>query len=216
MNEEKRKKILGVIDHTLLDPNADDGRLRRLCEEAAAYGTASVCVAPSAVAKVKAAFPSLTVCTVIGFPLGYQTAAAKLAEAADALANGADELDMVMNRVDLKNGRDDAVTEEIRRLKALCGGRTLKVIVESCDLTEDEKIRACRCVTEGGADFIKTSTGFGRGGAALADVALFRAHIGKNVKIKAAGGIRTASELEAFYDAGCDRIGASGGVEALK
>lgn len=216
MNEEKKKQILSRIDHTLLKPCADLSELDCLCEEALAYHTAAVCVMPSAVAYVKHRYTDLNVCTVIGFPLGYHTTAAKCAEAMDALQNGADELDMVINRMALKNGEKDKVTAEIAAIKKICGEKILKVIVETCDLTEEEKIIACRCVTEGGADYIKTSTGFGSGGATLEDIALFRRHIGKNVKIKAAGGIRTASDLEAFFDAGCDRIGASSGVEVLK
>ncbi|MGM9567841.1 MAG: deoxyribose-phosphate aldolase [Clostridia bacterium] len=215
MDKAKKEKILRCIDHTLLNPCASMAQLDRLCEEARTYHTASVCVMPSAVAYVKERFPELTVCTVIGFPLGYHTAAVKCAEAKDALANGAEELDMVINRMAVKNGDYDKVTVEIRALKEICGDRILKVIVEACDLTEEEKIAVCRCVTEGGADYIKTSTGFGKGGATLEDIALFAEHIGKGVKIKAAGGIRTAEALEAFYDAGCSRIGASCGVEAL-
>lgn len=216
MDKIKKEKILRCIDHTLLNPCAEKKSLHILCEEALAYHTASVCVMPSVVAYVKERYPELTVCTVIGFPLGYQTSETKCAEARDAIANGADELDMVINRIDLKNGDMDKVTAEIRALKEICGSRILKVIVEACDLTEDEKAKACRCVTEGSADYIKTSTGFGKGGATLADIALFSRHIGEKVKIKAAGGIRTAEALEAFYDAGCSRIGASCGVEALK
>lgn len=216
MDQEKKKKIRSCIDHTLLNPCASGEQLNRLCEEALAYHTASVCVMPSAVSYVKERFPELTVCTVIGFPLGYNTTAAKCAEAEDALKNGAAELDMVINRMMVKSGEYEEVTAEIRALKAICGDKILKVIVEACDLTEEEKVAVCRCVTEGGADYIKTSTGFGKGGATLEDVALFAEHIGEGVKIKAAGGIRTAEALEAFYDAGCSRIGASCGVEALK
>lgn len=216
MNEAKKKAILGCIDHTLLKPCATMEQLDKLCEEALAFGTASVCVMPSVVEYVKKKYPDLNVCTVIGFPLGYQTAAAKCAEAEDALKNGASELDTVVNRIDVKNGNFEKITDEIRQLKAICGDRILKVIVEACDLNEEEKISLCHCVTDGGADYIKTSTGFGSGGATLDDIVLFKQHIGSNVKIKAAGGIRSAETLEAFYDAGCHRIGASCGVEALK
>jgi len=216
MNEAKKKAILGCIDHTLLKPCAAMDQLDKLCEEALTYGTASVCVMPSVVAYIKKKYPDLNICTVIGFPLGYQTSAAKCAEAEDALANGASELDTVVNRIDVKNGDFEKITEEIRRLKEICGDRILKVIVEACDLTEKEKIALCHCVTDGGADYIKTSTGFGSSGATLEDISLFKKHIGPNVKIKAAGGIRSAEALEAFYDAGCQRIGASCGVEALK
>lgn len=216
MDEHKKKQILGCIDHTLLNPCATKEQLRKLCEEALAYGTASVCVMPSVVGYLRHCYPELNICTVIGFPLGYQTTLAKCAETEDALRNGADEIDMVINRVALKNGAAEKVTAEIRAVKEICNDKILKVIVETCDLTEEEKIIACRCVTEGGADFIKTSTGFGKAGATLEDVALFKEHIGKNVRIKAAGGIRTAEDLEAYFDAGCARIGASAGVEVLK
>ena len=216
MDEMKKKAIMSRIDHTLLNPCATTEQLDKLCEDALRYGTASVCVMPSVVAYVKHRYPELNVCTVIGFPLGYHTTAAKCAEAADALRCGATELDMVVNRVAVKNGEYDKVTAEIAAIKELCGDLVLKVIIEACDLTEEEKIRLCQCVTDGGADYIKTSTGFGKGGATLEDIALFKEHIGENVKIKAAGGIRTIEALEAFFDAGCERIGASCGVELLK
>lgn len=215
MDNEKKQRILSAIDHTLLKPCATEEELDTLCKEAVTCHTASVCVMPSAVKYVKEKYPSLTVCTVVGFPLGYQTAETKCFETKDAIANGCDEIDAVINRTDVKNGNFDKITAEIRALKAVCGGRILKIIVEACDLTETEKIKVCACVTEGGADFIKTSTGFGSGGASLEDVRLFAEHIGEKVKIKAAGGIRTAEELEAFFDAGCERIGASCGVNAL-
>lgn len=216
MNDAKKKAILSCIDHTLLKPCATIDQIDKLCEEALNYGTASVCIMPSMVAYAKNKYPELNVCTVIGFPLGYQTTAIKCAEAEDALKNGATELDIVVNRIDVKSGVFDRITGEIRAVKEICGENVLKVIVEACDLTEEEKIALCRCVTEGGADYIKTSTGFGSGGAMLEDIELFKKHIGENVKIKAAGGIRSAEALEAFYDAGCHRIGASCGVEALK
>ena len=216
MDEMKKKAIMSRIDHTLLNPCATMEQLDILCEDALRYSTASVCVMPSVVAYVKHRYPELNVCTVIGFPLGYHTTAAKCAEAADALRCGASELDMVVNRVAVKNGEYDKVTAEIAAIKEICGDNVLKVIIEACDLTEEEKIRLCQCVTEGGADYIKTSTGFGKGGATLEDIALFKEHIGENVKIKAAGGIRTLEALEAFFDAGCQRIGASCGVELLK
>ncbi|MBQ1252183.1 MAG: deoxyribose-phosphate aldolase [Firmicutes bacterium] len=212
----KKKAIMSRIDHTLLNPCATMEQLDALCEDALRYGTASVCVMPSVVAYVKHRYPKLNVCTVIGFPLGYHTTAAKCAEAADAIRCGATELDMVVNRVAVKNGDFDKVTAEIAAIKEICGDLVLKVIIEACDLTEEEKIRLCQCVTDGGADYIKTSTGFGKGGATLEDIALFKEHIGENVKIKAAGGIRTLEALEAFFDAGCERIGASCGVELLK
>lgn len=216
LDEKKKKAILRRIDHTLLNPNAVKAQLDKVCEEALFYETASVCVMPSAVDYVKEHYPQLTIGTVVGFPLGFQTAPAKLFETADAIKNGATEIDMVVNRTGVKNNDFPWVTKEIAALKEICGDCILKVIVETCDLTEDEKISLCQCVTEAGADYIKTSTGFGKGGATLDDIALFRKHIGKGVKIKAAGGIRTAADLEAFYDAGVDRIGTSSGVEVLK
>lgn len=216
MTNEKKNAILRRIDHTLLKPCATMEQVDRLCAEALAYHTASVCVMPSVISYIRKKYPNLNICTVIGFPLGYQTTEAKCAEAKDALAKGASELDMVINRIDVKNGDFDKVTAEIAAIKDICGNRILKVIVEACELTEKEKIALCRCVTEGGADYIKTSTGFGESGATPEDVALFRKHIGGDVKIKAAGGIRNLEALEGFFDAGCERIGASCGVEVLK
>lgn len=216
LDEKKKKAILHRLDHTLLNPCADRLQLDKVCQEALAFETATVCIMPSAVAYVKTNYPALVVCTVIGFPLGDQTTAVKLFETGDALQNGAAEIDMVINRTDVKSGDFDAVTKEIAAVKKVCGGKILKVIVEACDLSEAEKIALCGCVTAAKADYIKTSTGFGKGGATLADVALFKKHIGKNVKIKAAGGIRTATDFEAFFDAGVDRIGASCGVEVLR
>lgn len=208
------RDILSHVDHTLLKPTAAWADVRALCEEAVRYKTASVCIPPCYVRRVREAFPALNICTVVGFPLGYS--AAKLAETEQALADGADEVDMVVNLAEVKNGNFSLVAEEIRRLKAACGEKILKVIVETCYLTRDEKIALCGAVTQAGADYIKTSTGFGSAGAALEDVALFQAHIGPNVKIKAAGGIRTREDLEAFLAAGCDRVGSSAAVAALR
>ncbi len=202
-------EILTHIDHTVLKQDAKWEDIAQICEEALQYHTASVCIPSYYVARAKAQFPALNVCTVIGFPLGYQPASVKAYEAADAVSDGADEIDMVINVSALKNGEDDVVLDEIRAVRKACDGQILKVIIETCCLTEDEKIRCCKLVTEGGADYIKTSTGFGSAGAQLEDIALFRAHIGENVKIKAAGGIRTREQMEAFLDAGCDRIGCS-------
>ena len=157
----------------------------------------------------------LTICTVIGFPLGYDTTAAKCAAAGEAVKDGADELDAVMNRADMKNGDLAKITEEISALKKIAGDRILKIIIEACDLTTEEKIFACHCVTKGGADFIKTSTGFGKSGATHEDIDLFRAYIGPKVRIKAAGGIRTVEDMEAYLAQGCDRIGASAAVRLL-
>ena len=212
----KASEILSHVDHTLLSPTATWDEMRILAEEALRYHTASVCVPPAYVARLRETFgATLVICTVIGFPLGYDTTAAKCAAAREALENGADEIDAVINRTDMKNGDFAAVTREITALKKAVGDKILKIIIEACDLTDEEKIAACRCVTEGGADFIKTSTGFGKSGATHEDVDLFRAHIGKGVRIKAAGGIRTVEDMEAYLAQGCDRIGASAAVRLL-
>ena len=209
--------VFAKVDHTLLKPTATAEQIFALCDEAIAYRTASVCIPPRFIQAVKERYgDQLTVCTVIGFPLGYQTTAAKVAETADAVAMGADEIDMVIALGDVKDGRFDAVTAEIAAVKRACNGKLLKVIIETCYLTEDEKIALCHCVSDSGAEFIKTSTGFGTGGATLDDVALFKAHIASHVRIKAAGGIRTKEDMIAFLESGCDRIGTSGAVTALK
>lgn len=202
-------EILSHIDHTVLKADAKWEDIAQICEEALQYHTASVCIPAWYVARAKENYPELNVCTVVGFPLGYTETAAKAKETELALAAGAAEIDMVINIAALKNGDDAAVLADIRALRKVCGTAILKVIVETCYLTEDEKIRVCRLVTEGGADYIKTSTGFGSAGAQLEDIALFRKYIGANVKIKAAGGIRTREQMTAFLDAGCDRIGCS-------
>ena len=202
-------EILSHIDHTVLKPDAKWEDVQQICEEALTYHTASVCIPSYYVARAKAQFPALNVCTVIGFPLGCQPASVKQFETAEAVSDGADEIDMVINISALKNGEDSIILEEIKAVRAACTGQILKVIIETCYLTEDEKIRVCKLVTEGGADYIKTSTGFGSAGAQLEDIALFKEHIGENVKIKAAGGIRTREQMEAFLAAGCDRIGCS-------
>ena len=204
------EKILSYIDHTLLKAVSDRESIMSLCREALEYKTASVCIPPSYVKEVRENFPGLNICTVIGFPLGYSTTAVKAFEAEDAVKNGADEIDMVIDIGFVKNGRFDLVTEEIAAVRRAVGEKILKVIIETCYLTDDEKIKLCRCVTDGGADYIKTSTGFGRAGANIADIRLFKENIGPNVKIKAAGGIRTKEEMEEFINAGCARIGTSG------
>ncbi|HAG14466.1 MAG TPA: deoxyribose-phosphate aldolase [Ruminococcus sp.] len=202
-------EILTHIDHTLLKADAKWDDIAQICEEALQYHTASVCIPSFWVQKVKKTYPELRVCTVIGFPLGYQPESVKLFEAADAVADGADEIDMVINISALKSGDAAAVLHEIKEIRRVCENQILKVIIETCYLTEDEKIRCCEMVTEAKADYIKTSTGFGSAGAQLEDIALFKAHIGGDVKIKAAGGIRTREQMEAFLAAGCDRIGCS-------
>lgn len=210
-----RKEMLSHIDHTQLKPTSDWASIARLCDEAAAYGTASVCIPPCYVARVRERYPQLNICTVIGFPLGYSTRAVKVFETEQAIADGANEIDMVVDLCDVKNGDFAAVTEEIRAIKQAAGSHVLKVIVETCYLTEAEKVALCKCVTDAGADYIKTSTGFGTGGAMLEDIALFKANVGPNVRIKAAGGVRTAEAVEAYLEAGCDRIGTSSAVKAL-
>ncbi|MCL2213860.1 MAG: deoxyribose-phosphate aldolase [Treponema sp.] len=209
------EEILGKIDHTLLKMTSSWEEIRTLCEEALKFKTASVCIPPSYVKPVSNDIPGLNICTVIGFPLGYSITAAKVLEAERAILSGACEIDMVMNVGDVKNGRFDFVLEEIKLIKKACGQKILKVIIETCYLTEEEKIRMCGIVTEAGADFIKTSTGFGTAGAALSDVELFKKHIGPNVKIKAAGGVKTRSDLEMFINAGASRIGTSSAVKLL-
>ena len=203
------KEIISHIDHTLLKPTATWVEVEQLCKEAQEQGCACVCIAPCYVKKVKETFPELKVCTVIGFPFGFQTQAAKSAEAWDARQNGADELDLVVNQCDVKNGDLGEVVAEIGAIRQLAPDRVLKVIVETCNLSKEEKIAVCYCVARGGADYIKTSTGYGSAGAELEDVKLFKELMGERLKIKASGGIRTKEQMEAFLEAGCDRIGTS-------
>lgn len=209
------EKMLTYVDHTLLKPTATWDQIKTLCEEAIKYHTASVCIPCSFISRAHEAFPELNLCTVVGFPLGYSTTASKLFETREALHNGASEIDMVVNLGDVKEGNFDKVTEEIRELKKACGDKILKVIIETCYLTEEEKIELCHCVTDGGADFIKTSTGFGSAGATFDDIKLFRKHIGPGVKIKAAGGIRTYEDIVTYIELGCDRLGCSAAIKVL-
>lgn len=210
-------EIMQHIDHTRLVATATWDEIKSLCDEAISGSTASVCIPPSYVKRAKEYLrDKMAVCTVIGFPLGYSTTKAKLAETVEALSDGADEIDMVVNLGDVKNKDFDKVTEEIAQIKQAVGSKVLKVIVETCYLTEEEKIQLCKCVTAGGADYIKTSTGFGTAGAKLEDIELFKKYIGNNVKIKAAGGVKTKEDLEKFIAAGCHRIGASSAVKMLK
>ena len=203
-------EIAAYIDHTLLKPTATWQQIEALCDEAIRYKTASVCIPPNYIARVKEKYgDDLKIATVIGFPLGYETTAAKAEETATALDDGADEIDMVINITDVKNSDYDLVREEIASLKAICADKILKVIVETCYLTKEEKINMCNIVTEAGADYIKTSTGFGTAGATLEDVKLFKEYIGENVKIKAAGGIRTKEDMIAYIKEGVSRIGCS-------
>ncbi len=211
------QKILAAVDHTLLAPTATWEEIRALCDDGMRYHTASVCI-PAAFVKAAKEYVGdrLPVCTVIGFPTGYATTAAKCFEAADAVKNGADEVDMVIHIGALKEGRDADVTGEIRAVKAACDGRLLKVIVETCLLTEEEKVRACHIVSASGADYIKTSTGFSAGGATREDVALFAAHVAPHVKIKAAGGIASLADAEDFLALGAARLGTSRIVKIVK
>ena len=208
-------EILPHIDHTLLRPTSTAEEIDRLCDEALRLRTASVCIPPSYVKYAHDKFPALNICTVIGFPLGYNTTAVKCLETRDAVENGASEIDMVINLGMVKNGDFDGVQNEISDVRSACPGKILKVIVETCYLTEDEKIRLCECVTNAGADYIKTSTGFGTAGAKLEDIRLFAKHIGGSVKMKAAGGVKSREDLEMFLEAGCDRIGTSSAVKLL-
>ncbi|MCD7867416.1 MAG: deoxyribose-phosphate aldolase [Clostridiales bacterium] len=205
----EKSEILSHVDLTLLKAFASWEDIQKLCREAAALHTASVCIPPCYVKRVRSAFPELTICTVIGFPLGYSVPEAKLMEARRAIEDGADELDMVVNISDVKNHDYPAVEEEVRLMRYACGGQILKVIIETCYLTREEKIRLCQIVSDTGADYIKTSTGFGTAGAALEDVRLFKEYLDPDVKIKAAGGIRTLKDMEAYLKEGCARIGSS-------
>ena len=207
MNDQE---ILRRVDHTLLTPTATWEQVRAICDEGREFSTASVCIPPRFVKKASDYVGnSLKICTVIGFPNGYSTPEVKVFETEDAVRNGADEIDMVINLGLAKAGDWEGVLREIRAVKESCGGRILKVIVEACQLTQEEKIAACRVVSMSGADFIKTSTGFSTGGATVEDVKLFRERISPDLRIKAAGGIRTFEQARAMLEAGADRIGAS-------
>ncbi len=211
------KEILTHVDHTLLTQTATWEEIRQICDDAMQYGTASVCIPPSYVKQVKAYVKDrMAVCTVIGFPNGYMTTAAKEFETKDALQNGADEIDMVINIGWAKDGKFDLVEEEIRTLKKACGDKILKVIIETCLLTDEEKIKMCQAVTNAGADYIKTSTGFSKAGATFEDIKLFSEHIGKGVKMKAAGGISSMEDAEKFLVLGADRLGTSRIVKLVK
>lgn len=212
-----QKDILAKVDHTLLAQTATWEEIRQICDDGMRYETASVCIPPSYVEQTKNYVGDrLKICTVIGFPNGYNTTAVKEFETKDALKKGADEIDMVINLGWVKDGRFDLVEKEIRTLKDACGGNVLKVIIETCLLTEEEKVKMCEVVTNSGADFIKTSTGFSTSGATFADVALFKEHVGPQVKIKAAGGISSFADAEKFVELGADRLGTSRLVKIMK
>ena len=211
------KEILKHVDHTLLQQTATWEEIRQICDDAIRYQTASVCIPPSYVKQASDYVQGrIPVCTVIGFPNGYMTTSTKEFETKDAIANGASEIDMVINLGWLKNRKYELLEEEIRTLKAACGEKILKVIIETCLLTEEEKIKMCEIVTRAGADYIKTSTGFSKAGATFGDIELFARHVGSNVKIKAAGGISSLEDAEKFLALGADRLGTSRIVKFVK
>lgn len=209
--------ILSHCDHTLLAVDAKWDDIKQICDDGMKYKTASVCI-PASYVKQAAEYVKgkLAICTVIGFPAGYSTTAVKAFEAKNAVENGADEIDMVINVGWAKDGRFDEILNEIKEVKAACGDKILKVIIETCLLTDDEKKEMCRVVTESGANFIKTSTGFSKGGATREDIALFSENIGGNVKMKAAGGIRSFEDAEDYLKLGCERLGTSAIVKLVK
>ena len=212
-----KKNILGKVDHTLLSQTATWEDIRQILDDAMKYETASACI-PAAYVKQAAEYVKrkLAICTVIGFPNGYSTTATKVFETKDAIANGAEEIDMVINIGFLKDGRYAEVEDEIRQIHEACGGKILKVIIETCLLTEEEKIKMCELVTNAGAEYIKTSTGFSTAGATFADVELMRKYVGKDVKVKAAGGISSFDDAEKFVELGADRLGTSRLIKIMK
>ncbi len=213
-------KILSMVDHTLLKPESTWVQIQEICDDAMKYHTATVCIPASYVARCKAYMlekgSDVGVCTVIGFPTGYSTTASKVFEAADAVKNGADEIDMVINIGMLKDGDDEGVLAEINAIKEACAGKPLKVIIETCLLTEDEKVRMCEIVNKSDADFIKTSTGFSTAGATFDDVALMAKHMKEGKQIKAAGGIATLDDAEKFIELGATRLGTSRIIKIVK
>lgn len=212
-----REEILNKVDHTLLAQQATWEEIRQICDDAVKYHTASVCIPPSYVKQAKEYLQDkMQICTVIGFPNGYNTTAVKVFETLDALKNGADEIDMVINIGWLRDKKYDAVLEEIKEIKAACKDKILKVIIETCLLTDEEKIKMCEIVTAAGADFIKTSTGFSKAGATFADIELFSKYVGPNVEMKAAGGISSMQDAERFVKLGASRLGTSRIVKIVK
>lgn len=211
------KYILNKVDHTLLSQTAAYDEIKALCDDAIKYNTASICIPPSYVKKVKEYVGNkIKICTVIGFPNGYNTTESKVFETEDAIKNGADEIDMVINMGKLKDKEYDIIENEIKAIKAACNDKILKVIIETCMLTDEEKVKMCQIVTSANADYIKTSTGFGGAGATFEDIKLFKKYVGKNVKIKAAGGISSITEAEKFIELGADRLGTSKIVKIVK
>ncbi len=211
------KDILSKVDHTLLNPKATWEEIKNICDDGMKYCTASVCIPPSFVKRAKEYVgENLKICTVIGFPNGYNTTDVKIFETENALKNGADEIDMVINLGDLMDKNYDNILSEITKIKAVCGTKILKVIIETCLLNEEQKIKMCEIVTKSGADFIKTSTGFSTGGATFEDIELFAKYVGKNIKIKAAGGISSIADAEKFISLGAARLGTSRIVKIVK
>lgn len=212
-----RNKILSAVDHTLLTQNATWEDIKQILDDGIKYSVASACIPASYVKKAKEYVgDKLAICTVIGFPNGYSTTAVKVFETEDAIKNGADEIDMVINITDVKNRNFDAILEEIKAIHKACNGKILKVIIETCLLTEEEKIKMCEVVTNSGAEYIKTSTGFSTGGATFDDIALMKKYVGKDVKIKAAGGISSLDDAAKFMELGADRLGTSRIVKIIK
>ena len=212
-----KQELYSHVDHTQLKAFATWEDIVKLCDEAVKYKTASVCVPPCYIKRIHDKYgKNFNICTVIGFPLGYSVTAAKVVEAKEAIKDGANEVDMVININDAKNGDFDKIEEEIKEIKKACGDKILKVIIETCYLTDEEKIKLCGCVTRAKAEYIKTSTGFGTGGATFDDVKLFKEHVGPDVKIKAAGGIRTKEDMETFLSLGADRLGTSSAISILE
>lgn len=211
------KDILSKVDHTLLNPKATWEEIKNICDDGMKYCTASVCIPPSFVKRAKDYVgENLKICTVIGFPNGYNATDVKVFETENALKNGADEIDMVINLGDLMDKNYDNILSEITKIKAVCGTKILKVIIETCLLNEEQKIKMCEIVTKSGADFIKTSTGFSTGGATFEDIELFAKYVGKNIKIKAAGGISSIADAEKFISLGADKLGTSRIVKIVK
>lgn len=217
MEKLSQDEILSHVDHTLLKAFATWEDIKKICEEAMVYKTASICIPPNYIKRVKEEYgDKINICTVIGFPLGYAVTKAKVEEAKQAILDGASEVDMVINITDVKNGDFARVEEEIKAIKEAIGEHVLKVIIETCYLTKEEKIRLCEIVTSAKADYIKTSTGFGTAGATMEDILLFKEHIGTDVKIKAAGGISSVKDMEDFLLAGCDRLGTSSAIKLIQ
>jgi deoxyribose-phosphate aldolase len=213
MNNET---MMTYVDHTQLKAFATWSDIQALCDEAITYKTASVCIPASYIKRIQETYgDSINICTVIGFPLGYSPTNIKISEAKTAIADGASEIDMVVNIGDIKNGDFDKVLSEISEIRKATEGHVLKVIIETCYLTEEEKIKMCEIITEAKADYVKTSTGFGTNGATMEDILLFKKHIGPDVKIKAAGGVKSVEDLANFIEAGCSRIGTSSAVKLL-